>query len=258
MLYNRANGDASMIFPEWTTFNLFLYGFLTLLALAVGPLEYGGWIMMSYSKFRPSKGMPGRLGMFILYFVPLIALVFSALSYIANASFVQWFVFSAVFLHFAKRVFEVLFLHKYSGPIGILTTVLISGFYSLAAYIVGDLNKVPLENADALFYLGVLAFIVGSIGNFQHHRILASLRKDMLEYTVPMGGLFKYVTCPHYLFEIVAWLGIALISRHFGTFLVFCFALAYLSARAMRTLAWYRETFLDYPADRKAIFPNIL
>ena len=258
MLYNRANGDGFMIFPEWTTTNLVFYSFLTLLALGIGPMEYRGWALMSYSKFRPSKGISGRLGMFILYFVPIIVLVLSALSYIANASFVQWVVFIVLFLHFAKRVLEVLFLHKYSGPIGLFTTLLISGIYSFAVFVVGGLNKMPLEKADGLFYFGILAFIVGSIGNFNHHRILAALRKDTFEYTIPMGGLFKYVTCPHYLFEIVAWFGIALMSRHLGAFLVLVFIIAYLSARAMRTLAWYREKFADYPAERKAIFPYIL
>ena len=81
---------------------------------------------------------------------------------------------------------------------------------------------------------------------------------DSLDYFIPRGGLFKHVICPHYLFEIITWLGIALLSRHLAAWLILLFVFDYLSARAIRTLAWYRERFKDFPIERKAIFPFIL
>lgn len=247
-----------MIFPEWTTGNIILYGFLAVVAISVGPLEYFGQAMMAYSKFRPSSGISTRTGMVILYATPLIALVTSALPYLSNPTTIQLIVFASVFIHFAKRVLESLFLHKYSGPISIFTTFMIASFYSLAAFLVGYLNREPFHSMDAWFYIGIVLFVIGIIGNFNQHKALANLRKDSLEYKIPRGGLFEYVVCPHYLFEIITWLGIFLLSRHLGALLVLAFIIAYLSARSIRTLAWYREKFKDFPTGRKGIFPFVL
>ena len=117
-----------MILPAWTTGNIILYSFLAMTALSVGPLEYFGQAMMAYSKFRPSNGISTRTGMVILYCTPLAALVISALPYLSNPTVIQVLVFASVFIHFAKRVLESLFLHKYSGPIGIFTTLMIASF----------------------------------------------------------------------------------------------------------------------------------
>ena len=247
-----------MILPTWTTSNTIIYGFLAMVAISVGPLEYFGQAMMAYSKFRPASGISTRTGMVILYSAPLIALVISALPYLSNPTTIQILVFASVFTHFAKRVLESLFLHKYSGPVGIFTTLMIASFYSFAAFLIGYLNRTPLQTMDAWSYLGIVLFAVGIIGNFNQHKALADLRKDSMEYKIPHGGLFEYVVCPHYLFEIIAWTGIFLLSRHLGAFLVLAFIIAYLSARSLRTLAWYRERFNNFPTDRKGIFPFVL
>ncbi len=247
-----------MIIPAWTIGNIILYVFLAFMALAVGPLEYFGQAMMAYSKFRPARGLSPRVGMFILYFLPLLALTTSALPYLANPSAIQLIVFAAVFIHFSKRVLESLFLHKYSGPIGVFTTFMIAGFYSLAAYLIGYLNRQPLQSMDIWFYIGTALFIIGMTCNFIHHKILADLRKNTLDYIIPSGGLFNFIVCPHYLFEIVAWLGIFLVSQHLASLLVLLFIIGYLTARSIRTLKWYKERFSEFPAATKAIIPFIL
>jgi len=247
-----------MILPEWTTNNILLYSLLAFIVLAVGPLEYFGQAMMAYSKFRPAQGLPTRMGMFILYFLPFLAVIVSALPYLAGPSVIQLFVFAAVAVHFLKRVLESLFLHKYSGPIGVFTTFIIAGFYSLAAYLIGYLNRDPLQSMDIWFYIGAALFIAGVIGNFIHHKILAGLRKNTMEYIIPSGGLFNVVVCPHYLFEIITWIGIALLSRHLGAFIVLFGFASYLTARSIRTLKWYQERFSEFPVARKALIPFIL
>lgn len=258
MLYNSRTEGVSMIFPEWTTTSRILYAFLAILAIGVGPAEYFGHAMMFYSKFRTASGVPPRLGMFILYFAPIVAAYFSARDYLPSATFIQWLVFGSVVIHFSKRVLESLFLHKYSGPVGAFTTILIASFYSLAAYIIGWLNRSPIPAVDIWFVVGILLYAIGVGGNFYHHKLLADLRKNSLEYFIPKGGLFERVVCPHYLFEIVTWTGIFLLSRHLAALLVLLFIVGYLTARSLRTLKWYRDRFTDFPEDRKAILPFIL
>lgn len=247
-----------MIFPAWTTGNIIFYSCLALLVILAGPLEYKGLALMSYSKFRPSQGIPTRLGMFIIYSTPLIALVVSALSYLLHPTLIQACVFGALFIHFSKRFLETQLLHIFSGPVGIFTVLVAASFYSLAAFMIGYLNHQPLPALDNWFYLGLVLFPVGIVGNFVHHKILANLRRDKQDYFIPEGCLFRLMVCPHYLFEIITWLGIALMSRHLAAFLAVGFMLAYLSARSLRTLDWYREKFPNFPSDRKAILPFIL
>jgi hypothetical protein len=246
-----------MIFPEWTNFNIIFYSILVVAVIVVAPAIYYGNGLLKYSKFRTGSGIPTRVGMFILYFSPIVALYFSARDYLSNASLIQWIVVAAVGLHFAKRVLESLFVHKYSGPIGLSTTISIAFFYSFASFFVGYLNRNPLHSIDALFMLGFVFYIVGNLGNFIHHKILADLRKDSLEYVIPKGGLFKYVVCPHYLFEVFTWLGIFLFSRHLGALLVLGMIVAYLCARSLVTLKWYREKFAGFPKQVKAMIPFV-
>lgn len=246
-----------MILPEWTIFNIILYSFFLLLALGVGPAEYFGSSMMNYSKFRTGKGISGRTGMVILYFLPFAAITFVALPYLPVASLVQWMVYLAVAFHFVKRVLESLFVHKYAGKIDLFTTFAIAGFYSLAAGMIGWLNRNPLSVPDAWFYIGISLYIIGMAGNFYHHKLLADLRKNSLDYFIPKGGLFEYVVCPHYLFEILIWLGIALLSRHLVAWIILLFIVLYLVTRSLRALKWYHEKFQDFPKDRKAILPFV-
>lgn len=76
-------------------------------------------------------------------------------------------------------------------------------------------------------------------------------------YFVPAGGLFSKVACPHYLFELVAWFGMAMMWRHGAMYLVFVAMAVYLAVRARKNDAWYRERFADYPPSRKALVPGV-
>jgi len=246
------------ILPEGTTLNIVLYAAFTLLAVSMGPFDYYGAMPMRYSKFRGQNGISSRVGMFFLYFIPLLtALVFSR-PYLTQPNLIQSIVLLAVLGHFAKRCLEALFLHKYSGPMDALTTFSISGFYSLVAAGIVSLNAEPLARPDALFWLGTLLFVSGQGLNFWHHKILANLRGASREYILPRGGLFEQVVCPHYLFELIAWLGIVLLSRHLFVYIASLGMFGYLMARSLKNLAWYRENFDDFPKERKALIPWLL
>jgi len=247
-----------MIFPSnWTPFTIGFYVVFGAFALLLGVLDYYEWMPMRYSKFNLGAGVPSRLGMFILYFLPVLVATVCALPYLAHASAIQWVVFGAVLFHFGKRTLEVLFVHKYSGKIQPFTWGVIISAYALMGGLISWLNAETIPAMDALFYAGIIFIIIGEAANFYHHKLLAGLRQKEEGYHIPRGGWFEYATCPHYFFELLAWLGITLISRHLFTLLVFIAMLGYLTARSVKTRQWYVERFANYPKERKFMIPFI-
>ncbi|CAI7738057.1 unnamed protein product [Closterium sp. NIES-54] len=121
---------------------------------------------------------------------------------------------------------------------------------------VAPCSAVPTVN---LMPLGLLLFLVGMAGNLYHHWLLTRLRSDgSHEYRVPHGGLFHWVTCPHYLFECIDFLGVALMSQTTLGVAEFFFTFFYLCGRSIATRRWYRKKMDDYPASRWAIIPLVL
>ena len=245
-----------MFFPsDWNIIAIIFYSVFGIFAILLGFLDYFELLAMRYSKFRTEKGIPSRFGMFVLYFLPVITATIFALPYLASASLTQWLVYAAILVHFGKRTYEVLFVHKYSGPMQQFTFVIIVITYALIAGLISALNVQAIATMDALFIVGIVFVIIGEIGNFYHHKLLADLRKTGDGYHIPRGGWFEKATCPHYFFELLAWLGILLLSRHLFTLLAFIAMLGYLSARSIKTRQWYRQRFPDYPAERKNMIP---
>lgn len=105
---------------------------------------------------------------------------------------------------------------------------------------------------------GLALYGIGIAGNFYHHILLSRLRREGdREYRIPRGGLFELIVCPHYLFEIVEFLGIALVSQTlFAVAFVFGSAL-FLIGRSYATRNWYLSKFEDFPRHVKAILPFV-
>ena len=251
-----------IILPEWTLSSVIFYAFMALFSLLAGPLNSYDLLGMRYSKFRTGQGITSRAGMFILYIVPMLAAILAALPYLGQASLIQWMLLGAVVLHFAKRCIEVLFVHRYAGLIDLLSVAMITSVYTFVAVGASLVHRQTIQAIDGLFMLGGVLFLVGQGINFYHHKLLADLRKpgalgDPKAYHIPQNGLFAYVSCPHYLGEIIAWLGLALMSRHLFLYLALIIMINYLASRSLKAQQWYRQQFPDYPADRKALLPFI-
>lgn len=243
--------------PEFTRQNLWLYALLIVITPMLGLSEWKGWSTLKYSKFRSNTGMSSRVGMFILYFVPVLAHAAACFFYEYQWSFAQRCLAVCVLLHFLKRCAESLFLHRYAGPIDRLTVFQIAFFYSAVAWGAAYFNQFTPDVKDGVLVLGLLFFGVGIIGNFVHHKILADMRRNNLEYFIPMGGMFRWVSCPHYLFEVLGWLGMALISKQPFLYLTFLAMTFYLMARSHKAQLWYLSHFENYPKERRAMIPRI-
>ena len=112
---------------------------------------------------------------------------------------------------------------------------------------------------DVRFIIGAALFISGFILNVTSDRILRRLRRgENVSYQIPRGGFVRLVSCPNYLGEIVEWIGWAVLTWSPAGAAFALWTIANLAPRAVSYHAWYRETFSDYPAERKALIPFIL
>lgn len=74
---------------------------------------------------------------------------------------------------------------------------------------------------------------------------------------IPSGGLYRFVSCPNYLGEIIEWSGWALATWSLGGLSFAVWTAANLLPRAISHHKWYRSRFPDYPPKRLAILPFI-
>ena len=113
---------------------------------------------------------------------------------------------------------------------------------------------------DPRFITGVLLFLAGATINIRADRHLVALRDhgEPHAYVIPRGGLFRYVSCPNHMGEIVEWAGFALACWNPPALAFAIWTAANLGPRARAHHRWYRARFPDYPADRKAVIPFVL
>lgn len=113
--------------------------------------------------------------------------------------------------------------------------------------------------ASARFLAGVLLFFGGFAMHLLADRELRRLREaSQGAYVVPHGVLFRFVSCPNYLGEILEWSGFALATWSPGGLIFAVWTAANLVPRAIHHHRWYRERFPDYPCSRRAVVPFLL
>lgn len=175
--------------------------------------------------------------------------------------------------HFAKRVFETLFLHKYATRVSPFLGIFIGLYYTFVSYII--ISAQTLVDTSVLYpiteLVGLIMFCLGEVGNLVHHYLLSTLRSSSnsdsketsinevikKQYKVPRGLLFEYVATPHYLFELMSWLGIAIMSQQLNAFLVFTSMSSYLIGRSVAQNKFNKDNIDGYPKHRKNIFPFV-
>ncbi|KAF8651666.1 hypothetical protein HU200_063177 [Digitaria exilis] len=119
----------------------------------------------------------------------------------------------------------------------------------------------PLLKLGWCQWIGAVIFIWGSLHQIRCHAILGSLRehKDSDEYVIPCGDWFSRVSCPHYLAELVIYLGLLIASggSDISVWFLYLFVITNLSFAAVQTHKWYLQKFEDYPRSRYAIIPFV-
>ena len=112
---------------------------------------------------------------------------------------------------------------------------------------------------DPRFLVGALVFWAGYLLNRHSDQVLIRLRANGENgYQIPYGGGYRFVSCPNYLGEMLEWGGWALACWNLGALAFFVWTVANLAPRAIKTHRWYRDTFPDYPEERKALLPFLV
>jgi 3-oxo-5-alpha-steroid 4-dehydrogenase 1 len=132
----------------------------------------------------------------------------------------------------------------------------LNGYNNAAALIEAGETNTPLLSAH--FLIGAAIFIAGFALHFQADKTIRRLRKPgESDYRIPNGGLFRWVSSPNYLGEIIEWTGWAIMTWSLAGLAFALFTFCNLAPRAISNHRWYRARFTDYPAERRILVPGI-
>ena len=169
-------------------------------------------------------------------------------------------------LHYINRIFIFPFITRTKGkkiPLMIVFLAMIfnlvngflNGYY--LGYLSGDYDLSWL--GDPRFIAGITLFITGFVINQVSDHFLTSLRRNGQKgYFIPNHPFFRYISCPNFAGEIIEWGGFALMVWNLPALSFAVWTAANLIPRAIHHHRWYKSTFSDYPAARKAIIPGIV
>jgi very-long-chain enoyl-CoA reductase len=97
-----------------------------------------------------------------------------------------------------------------------------------------------------LVYAGLALYVFGELANMNAHIVLANLRPAGTTVRgIPKGFGFSWCTTPNYFFEIIAWIGVLLVTRSWATALFIAIAWWILQKWAVVREKRYRKEFPD-------------
>jgi protein-S-isoprenylcysteine O-methyltransferase Ste14 len=167
--------------------------------------------------------------------------------------------------HYVHRAFIYPFTMRSSErPLSLW--ILAAGFFFnlINAYLNGSyINMYALQYpaqwlGDYRFILGLGIFIFGFFVNRQSDYILYRIRRNKRKvYEIPQGGLFRWVSCPNYLGEMLIWIGWAVATWSPVGLAFALWTIANLAPRAYSHHRWYHQKFENYPEERRALVPGL-
>jgi protein-S-isoprenylcysteine O-methyltransferase Ste14 len=169
-------------------------------------------------------------------------------------------------LHYVNRTFIFPFRKHSRGkrvPLAIVGMAIV--FNLVNAYINGRYiftlgpEHTTAWLTDPRFLAGAALFVVGYVINQHADHVLINLRQPRESgYKIPQGGLYRWVSSPNYLGEILEWTGWAIATWSIAGVAFAVWTTANLLPRALSNQRWYRDTFDNYPTERRAIIPYVL
>lgn len=172
-----------------------------------------------------------------------------------------------IVLHFLKREYETVFVHKFSLATMPLLNIFKNSFHywvlsglNIAYWIYAPSSYTAKSSPtiDYINYAGLVLYVYGEVSNFIAHQTLSNLRsRGGTERGIPKGYGFGLVTCPNYLFELIAWTGIALVSKSAATVIFNGIAWAQMHQWAIKKEKALRAEFPDkYKKKKYVLLPS--
>lgn len=179
----------------------------------------------------------------------------------------QSLVFGMIMLHFIKREVETLFIHRFSAATMPFWNVFRNSFFywfsagMVCAYFVyAPFSLAAHANQPAIDALGVALYLFGEIANARVHWYLSTLRSPGgTERQIPYGHGFSIVTCPNYMYEVIAWLGMIVVSRDWSVVVFISIGMLYMLSWGKGKERAYRKEFGDkYKKKKYVMLPGIM
>jgi len=171
--------------------------------------------------------------------------------------------------HYAKRILETIFVHRFSHSTMPLTNLFknCSYYWGFAAYIAYYVNH-PLYTAPSTttqIYSGFISFWLCEWGNFSIHMLLKNLRPaGSTERKIPLPNgnpfcmLFNFVSCPNYTYEVLAWLSFGIMTQCAPVLIFMTCGLIQMTIWAQQKHRRYKKEFSKYPRNRTSIIPFVI
>jgi 3-oxo-5-alpha-steroid 4-dehydrogenase 1 len=99
--------------------------------------------------------------------------------------------------------------------------------------------------------------MIGFSLGYSSDATLLTLKRQDKGYQIPRGGMFEYVSAPHFLGELLEWTGFAIAANTMAAYSFPIWTAANTIPRAILQHQWYRTAFREYPTNRKAILPFV-
>ncbi len=247
---------------------LYVAGCWAILAFAAVTFPMLFWVTAPYGgrHARPGWGptLPAKLGWVVMELPsPLcFALAFARGDHAGEA--LPLFFLGLYQLHYLQRTFVFPLLMRGRGkrnPFGPVVMAFVFNIVNgtINGFAVGEIATYGSAwLADPRFWIGTALFLAGYAANLHSDATLRGLRKPGESgYRIPHGGLFRWVSSPNYLGEIVEWTGWAIATWTFAGLAFAVFTFANLAPRAVSNHRWYQQEFPDYPKERCALVPGI-
>ena len=225
------------------------------------------FINAPYGRYNSNNWGPqinARLGWFLME-SPSVVIPIGVFIYVrgweSSAIIILFCIWQA---HYVYRAWVYPFrLAPASRPMPIILTCF-GGIFNIVnsslhgAWLIVFRDMVALDCTAYNTIIGLFLFIIGMWINVDSCSRLVRLKKEEPKvYSIPRGGMFRWISCPNYFGEIIEWFGWALLTWSLPGLTFAVWTLANLGPRSRAHHLWYREKFVDYPSERKALIPKL-
>ena len=145
-----------------------------------------------------------------------------------------------------------------------------------------------IQQSTLLEIFSIIGCLYFQYQQYRHHVLLANLRSrtektETKSYSIPVGGWFEYISCPHYFSEIMIYVTFAILTEKNATdlteqwnstqtlfrdaiatlhmykhWILLLWVTTNLSISANRTHQWYIDNFVEtYPQKRRSLIPCV-